>query len=118
MSFDINVVIAFVIAAVIVFGIMFYKIKEKEKGISMKDALASKIIKTAQGLVDKYEVEIKAYDTEHGTTYWEDLNTMLAKMYALLTDEDIGIMGYIQAILDMEPEIEKIMKDVGLIDKD
>lgn len=117
MDFSLETLVYFAIAAAVVFGIMVYKNYLTKKGIDVKDATASKLIKLVQTLVDKYEVEIKAYDTANGTTYWEDVNAILTKMSELMLDEDIGIMGYLQAILEFKPEIEKILEDIGLKDK-
>ena len=100
--------LAVIISAVAVFAI--FKWGAKREGFVQWG------LNSARTLVAKFEKEIKAYDAKNNTTYWDDVNGILADLERLQNREGDGALWeWITTGFGLAVKIERIIRQVGLV---
>ena len=112
-TMDYVTIIAFIVGALVVGGI--YVIKKYK--LENADRIASKTVAILQLTLSKYSKEIKEYDKENGTKYFQTLYDSLKEVEKMLADPEIGPFEFAIEVGLMSEKIMAILENVNLYDK-
>lgn len=110
---DYYTILAFVIGVVIVGAIAIIK----NYRLTKADKTASKIVTIIRKALDEHSKEIKAYDKENGTKYYQSLSDSLKEVEAMVADDNISPLEFALNVVAMYEDIQSILENVNIYDK-